>query len=412
MILNIKYLSLTIPLLILILSGCKSQSTSTENKSDSSPKSFQNMTDAQNSFSFSLFEKSLQSDSDKSNVLISPPSIFMDFAMLYNGASGKTKTAMENALHINGFDLETINSSQSELMTNLPKLDLGVTINMANAIWYSEDKEPKSSFLSVNQDFYKAKIQKADFNNPQTKTDINNWVNKNTKGKIPSIIENISPGETMFLLNAVYFKGQWKDEFNPKLTQNRVFHSKAKDFEIPFMFKDKRQNYLRNQELRIVELPYGDGNFSMFILLPSKEKSVIELARKLNLQYFSDLKSEMKSTSVKLYIPKWESSFSADNLKENLSSMGMGIAFENNAEFPNVFEKESTKISQIKHKTFIKVDEEGTEAAAATSIGMVTTSMPMPSEEEMDVNRPFMYLITEKDSGTIFFLGSVQDPRG
>lgn len=397
-------------LVILILTGCKSPSPSTESKSVTSSKTFQNMTDAQNSFSFSLFEKSLQSEAEKSNVFISPPSIFMDFAMLYNGASGRTKTAMENALHINGFSLEILNASQSELMENLPKLDSGVTINMANAIWYSEDKTPKSSFLSVNQNFYKAKIQKANFRNPQTKTDINDWVSKNTNGKIPSIIDNISPGEIMFLLNAVYFKGQWKNEFNPKLTQNQTFHSKTKDIETPFMYKDKRQNYLKNEDLQIVELPYGEGNFSMYVLLPSEGNSVDELAKKLNPKYFSELMTDMTSTSVELFLPKWESSFSAESLKESLTAMGMGIAFENKAEFPNVFEDESTKISQIKHKTYIKVDEEGTEAAAATSIGMVTTSMPLPTEEKMNVNRPFVYLITENKSGTILFLGAVGNP--
>src|SRR5699024_3506492 len=145
--------------------GCKSPSPSLESNSKVSSKTFQNMTDAQNSFSFSLFEKSLNSESRESNILLSPPSIFMDFAMLYNGASGKTKAAMEKALFINAFDINTITSSQSDLVKNLPELDSGVTLNMANAIWYSQDKTPKTSFLSVNQDFYKAKIQKADFQN-------------------------------------------------------------------------------------------------------------------------------------------------------------------------------------------------------------------------------------------------------
>lgn len=409
MIIKNRFFSIAI-LSVLMVAGCKSPSPSLESNPKVSSKTFQNMTDAQNSFSFSLFEKSLKSESRESNILLSPPSIFMDFAMLYNGASGKTKAAMEKALFINAFDINTINSSQSDLVKNLPELDSGVTLNMANAIWYSQDKTPKTSFLSVNQDFYKAKIQKADFQNPKTKTDINNWVSENTNGKIPSIIDNISPGEIMFLLNAVYFKGQWKDEFNPKLTQNRTFHSKENDKDVPFMFKDERQNYLKNQDFQIVELPYGEGNFSMYVLLPSEKNSVNELAKKLNPKYFSDLKSEMTSTNLKLYLPKWESSYNADHLKESLTAMGMGITFENKAEFPDVFEDESTKISQIKHKTYIKVDEEGTEAAAATSIGMVTTSMPMPTQEEMDVNRPFVYLITENKSGTILFLGTVENP--
>lgn len=401
----------SLPLILLfsslLIMSCGAQKNA-EETSKFTPKQ---MSDSQNNFSFELFKHVMTLESDAVNPLISPQSIFMDFAMLYNGASGRTKSAIDKALQLKGMDINALNTAQSELLENFPKIDTSVTITIANAIWYRKDRIPQNSFLSVNQEFYHAKIQDADFSDPQTKTAINNWVSENTNGKIPTIIDNISPGEVMFLLNAVYFKGQWKDQFNPNLTRDLVFHAKAKEKKVPFMYKDKRYNYLRNDQLQMVELPYGNGQFSMWVLLPAENYSLSKLTESLNVKSFAGLVSEMESTSIKLYLPKWESSFSADNLKENLSALGMGIAFENNAEFSGVFEKESTKISQIKHKTYIKVDEEGTEAAAATSIGMVTTSMPMPSQEEMKVDRPFVYLITEKNSETILFLGVVQDPE-
>lgn len=396
-------------LMSIILMGCKSQNQN-NSTTEITPETSENMLQSQNNFSFELFKQALKTDTDQKNLLLSPQSIYMDFAMLYNAAEGETKKAMQNAFYLGNNSAKILNQSQFELLKILPKSDTSVVISMANAIWHTKDLTPKKSFLEVNKKFYHAKIEAADFKNSQTISDINQWVNSNTNGKIPTIIDNIAPGEVLFLLNAVYFKGNWKDDFDANQTQDLVFYTNSEEKKVPFMFKDKRMNYFKNESLQLVELPYGNGNFSMMVLLPTKEKSVEELVEKLNFITFSEWISEMNSTSLKLYLPKWESSYEAHHLKENLTAMGMGIAFENNADFSGLFDKESTKISQIKHKTYIKTDEEGTEAAGATSIGMATTSMPMPSQEEMKADRPFVYLIVEKTSNTVLFIGIVNDP--
>lgn len=368
------------------------------------------MIQSQNNFAFRLFENAISSDVEKENKLISPLSIYMDFAMLYNGASGETKSALQQALHLQDKTPDMLNKMQSQLMMELPEIDSSVALTMANAIWYRKDLTPKSKFLATNQKYYQAKIEAADFGNSKTVQDINTWVSKNTKGKIPSIVDQISPGEVMFLLNAVYFKGEWKDSFKSDYTHDAVFYTATGEKRLPFMFKEDKINYFKNKDLKISELPYGNGSFSMFVILPSENNDIHRLTEQLNPAYFSDLTSKMDSTTLNFFLPKWEASYSADNLKENLSDMGMGITFKNRADFSEVFESESTKISQIKHKTYIKVDEEGTEAAAATSIGMVTTSMPATPIEEMKVDRPFIYLITERNTGAVLFIGTMDDP--
>lgn len=375
-----------------------------------SPDNSTTLVQNQNEFGFTLFDKINSSDTDKTNKLISPLSIYMDFGMLYNGASGETKKALGKVLNLKEGDIEYLNKAQAKILTDLPKIDSSVTVNMANAIWYRNSLTPKSKFLSVNQKYYKARIEGADFGNTQTVKDINQWVNENTQGKITSILDNITPGDVMFLLNAVYFKGDWKEGFNSKLTHNDIFHTSDGKKELPFMFIDHRFNYFENEKLQIAELPYGNDFFSMHVLSPSKKTSADQLITELNSNYFNSLVEKMQTTKIKLFLPKWEASYSADNLKEQLSDMGMKLAFENEADFSELFENESTKISQVKHKTYIKVDEKGTEAAAVTSIGMVTTSLPMPTTTEMKVDRPFVYLIQEKSTGAILFLGVVNDP--
>lgn len=397
-------------ILSLIVIGCGAQTTHHDQQNKVSKENPEAMMHNQNTFAFRLFEQAIHSDTDKDNRLISPLSIYMDFAMLYNGASGETKKAMQEALHIQPGTSDQLNRMQSKLMKELPKADSSVTINMANAIWHRKNLIPKSKFLSTNQKFYEATIRASDFGNPKTVADINSWVSENTQGKIPSIVDQILPGEVMFLLNAVYFKGEWKDSFEPRHTHDAVFHTATEGKRHSFMFKDDSFNYFKNEDLKIAELPYGNSSFSMFVILPSENNDLYKIAQQLNPESFSDLISEMNKIPLKLFLPKWEASYSADKLKENLTAMGMGIAFQNQADFSELFESESTKISQIKHKTYIKVDEEGTEAAAATSIGMVTTSMPMTPVEEMRLNRPFIYLITERNTGAVLFIGTVDDP--
>ncbi len=366
---------------------------------------------AQNQFAFKIFDLVTKSAQTTENLMISPLSIYTDLSMAYNGAAGETKKAMQEALQLKGINTEMLNTTNYTLLQHLPTSDTSVTVDVANAIWYHQSLEPLSSFLAVNKKYYLAQVQPADFTDPQTVNQINQWVAGQTREKIKSIIEKISPAEKMLLLNAVYFKGEWTNSFDPRLTKNRTFHPTSQtQRQVPFMSKEARFNYLKNDSLQMVELPYGNGSFSMYVLLPAPSIKAQTLIASLNSKTFSALLTGLDSSKIQLYLPKWEAAYSIDDLAPELSQMGMGIAFGPQADFTKMYEKGQAAISKVTHKTYIKVDEKGTEAAAVTSIGIRLTAARPGFPPVMDVNRPFVYIITANDSGNILFMGVVRQP--
>ncbi|HLR38089.1 MAG TPA: serpin family protein [Chitinophagaceae bacterium] len=406
---------LVIACLLIITTGMISCST-TEQIPDPEikplPEQSQKTIRAQNNFAFKIFNLINQNNQNGKNKLISPLSIYMDLSMVYNGANHQTKKDIQKALQLNKIDTGLLNKTNAILLHNLPQEDTAVNIDIANAIWYRKSLTPLSSFLKINKNYYKATIKASPFNQ-STVDEINNWVKDKTHHKIKSIIKEIQPSDLTFLLNAVYFKGDWTHQFDQDQTKKRTFHTKnQEELQVPFMYKKAKISYFENNDLQVAQLPYGSGEFNMFVLLPKEGKNVVSTFNHLNASAFSTLTSKVRSTEVKLYLPKWESEYKID-LNAVLSQMGMASAFSKSADFSNMYKGEDVQISEVKHKTYIKVDESGTEAAAVTSTGMTTTSAPMnpPSIPIMDVNHPFIYLITEKDSGSILFLGIVNNPK-
>lgn len=368
---------------------------------------------AQNEFAFKIFGLLNSPEQAETNKMISPLSLFTALSMVYNGADGDTKKGIEEALQLNTEDINLLNSANKQLIHKLMTADASVTMDIANAIWYDQSLKVQNDFIANTQTYYDAQVRGENFGDPKTVVLINNWVKEKTHNKIKSILEQINPGEVMFLLNAVYFKGDWTDSFSEKMTRDKSFYTSKGEIKVPFMYKDEYFNYAETDDLQAIELTYGKEKlFSMMVLLPKENTGISDFIASLNPQMFSELNSGLRSEKVKLFLPKWESSYTADNLKNELSKMGMAEAFSGRADFSKLFERQSTAISSVKHKTYIKVDEEGTEAAAITSIGMVATSMPMHPPTIMDVNRPFVYLIKERETNTILFLGVTNNPWG
>ena len=406
----------TIPAAIAALALAGSSCTSNQHLPHTTPGTLptrnNKVVQAQNQFAFRLFKEVLQADQEPGNKMISPISLYMDLSMVYNGAAGQTRSAMQEALQLQPADTALLNTTNAALIAGLPKADSGVTLEMANAIWYRQDLEPLPAFLALNKAFYKATVEAADFSNPSTTTAINDWVKEKTQEKIPSIIEEIRPSDVMYLLNAVYFLGHWTTAFDPQRTNDRIFHPTATTaVPVPFMQREATFHYLQNDSLQMIELPYGQGAFSMYVLLPSTHSNPQTLVRWLSPERFAALTSAMDSTKVQLYLPKWESAYLLDDLIPELTKLGMGAAFGGGADFTAMYNSSQIQISQVIHKTYIKVDEQGTEAAAATSVGMRVTSARPITRPVMDVNRPFVYLITEKNTGSILFLGTVHQPE-
>lgn len=361
-----------------------------------------------NQFGLDLFKEVAQNTDSTQNLMISPLSATLALSMTYNGAAGTTKTAFENTFHYNGLTTEEINQSMYDLCNALTSVDPLVTFNLANSIWYRNTFSVEQNFLNTNEKYYDAEVRPLNFNDPNSINTINNWVNNKTNGKIPSIVDNIDPYDVMFLINATYFKGDWKSKFNTAKTKNEPFTLQNGEVkQVPTMSQTTSMGYLANDLFTAVELPYGRGNFSMILMLPDKGKTVKDVENALNQtnwqQWTNDLNNE---SEIYINLPKFEFKFEK-NLNDMLSGMGLGVAFSDSANFSKINPTDSLYISKVKQKTYIKVDEEGTEAAAVTSVTVGTTAV-MPTS--VSYNRPFLFAIREKYTNAILFIGRVMDP--
>lgn len=394
------------------LSACNQKLAPNVPQQTALPKKGSDVVIAQNHFAFRLFQQTEATKQAGANSLISPISVYLDLSMAYNGAADSTKSAMQQTLSLAGISTDVLNQTNHALISAIPRADADVKISIANAIWYKNTgSQPLAKFIKTNAQYYQAKISGSDFS-PNTVTEINHWVAQSTQEKIKSIIERINSDDVMYLINAVYFKGAWKTPFNEKNTQQRPFTtSSGSTVQVPFMQQNGKLNYMENDTLQMVELPYGNGNFSMFILLPRKGVAMAPFIAQLNETTLGDYVGKMDSVKINLWMPKWQYSYQIDDLKPALSELGMGIAFSPDANFSGMYPSQTPMhISKVIHKSYIEVNEQGTEAAAATSIGISVTSMPVNPPPVMDINRPFIYLITEKSSGAVLFLGSLSNP--
>jgi len=362
-----------------------------------------------NQFGLALFKEIASRVQGDTNIMISPLSATLALSMTYNGAAGTTKTAFENTLGFNGLTSSEINQSMDNLSNALTSVDPEVTFNLANSIWYRNTFSVDSNFLNTDEKYYNAEVSALDFNNPGSVDIINQWVNKETNGKIPAIINGISPSEMMILINATYFKGNWSSKFDPSKTENQPFYLQNGDVEqIPTMTQETQMGYLNTGTFSAVDLPYGRGNFSMILILPDKDKSLSDIENEMtgaNWQQWTTLLNQKLDLTINL--PKFKFSYSKI-LNNELSDLGLGIAFTDSADFSNINPAASLYISQVLQETYINVDEEGTEAAAATAVVVNGSSGTQPTSISFD--RPFFFAIKEKYTNAILFIGCVMDP--
>jgi serpin B len=401
-----------LPLMLLVAAQCNQKPSSSGSPDGKTGEDSTPVQTAQNQFAFKLFKEVRRNDNKPSNKLISPLSIYLDLSMAYNGAAGTTQKDMARALQLDGIQTRELNDINRALGTGLSEKDSGVTLDIASALWYrNQGFQPLGAFLKINSTYYHAKVTGAEFS-PATVNQINDWVADRTHQKIKTIIEKIAPDDFMYLINAVYFKGRWKNDFDPGKTQSRTFHISGQDtIMTPFMIKEDRFSYLQNDTLQMIELPYGNGDFNMYILLPSEQNSISKLLANLNANSFTRYREALDSVKVRLRLPKWKYTYEVSNLKPELSSLGMGSAFTLQADFSKMYPPSAgALISKVVHKTYIEVNEQGTEAAAATSIGISLTSVRIDQPPLMDVNRPFIYIIAEKTSGALLFIGELHNP--
>ncbi|HRW63953.1 MAG TPA: serpin family protein, partial [Bacteroidales bacterium] len=321
---------------------------------------------------------------------------------------GQTKTAFEEAMFLSGLTTEQINQAKKELVGELLNADPSVTLSIANSVWYREGFSVNPNFIKVNQDFYDAEVLEAPFDN-STINLINSWVSDNTNGKIDKIIESIEPFAVMFLMNAVYFYGNWKYQFDEANTENSDFNLLGgTKINVPFMNQQSTARIMESVDFDLLEMPYGRGNFSMLIFLPHEDKSIDDIMNQFNIENYNTWLSSLVEMTVDISIPKFKFGYEKV-LNDYLKAMGLSVAFDSeNADFSNINDQMDLFISFVKHKSFIDVNEKGTEAAAVTIIGYETTSVP--SYPKFIANRPFLFAIREKYTNSILFVGQVVNP--
>lgn len=406
---TIKLLFLIILLSIISISCDKKDNPSPEIPDIKLNLKEQSLVNSSNKFGFDFFNKINKSEEQDKNIFISPLSVSFALAMTYNGADNETKTAMEQTLRLNGLTTEEINNSFKNIINSLIGLDPKVIFNIANSIWYRDNFNVEQNFIDINKKYYDAEVNALDFADSQAKDIINKWVADNTNNKIKEIVDNISPETVMYLINAIYFKGNWKYKFDSSDTQSKPFYlacGTTKD--VLMMQQEGSFNYLTNDLFKAVELPYGGEKFSMVVLLPNEGKTTNDIINELNDNNWNNwLKSFEKVDDIHIIMPKFKFKYKK-KLSDILIDMGLGIAFSDRADFTKINPEGGILISEVKHKTYVDVNEEGTEAAAVTSVEMGCTSVG--SSNIFNANKPFVFAIKEKSTNSIIFIGKMAEP--
>lgn len=365
-----------------------------------------------NRFSFELFRVATADLQASQNALLSPLSVSMALAMTNNGAVGETREAIEKTLKFEGFDTETINAYYQKLIGDLPALDPKTRLDIANSIWYRQGFQVLPGFLDINHAFYKADVSALDFADPGAPDIINDWVSEKTQTKIPKIIDGGIPAEmVMYLINAVYFKGDWEQRFDKSATKKGEFvRSGGNPLQTDFMHVKHTFNVAATEHVEAIELPYGNKKYSMMVLKPKAEITPAQLVEELaEGEAWQTMVGTFRAVETDLSFPKFKFSYE-NKLNDELTDMGMGIAFGIGgvADFSGINGVGNLQISEVKHKSFIEVNEEGTEAAAVTSVGIEFTAAPQTYVFRVD--RPFLFAIREVNTGLILFIGQVNDP--
>lgn len=373
----------------------QSEATSTDIEESSS---------ASNYFGLNLLKKiSLEED----NIFVSPTSISSALTLAANGAEGQT---LEEMLKVLGLDRVGLNTANADYKTKMKKLNTSsdtLNISIANSIWTTGGSSFLPAYKELALNNFDAKADKADSVN-----DINSWVESKTNGKIKNILDSLQ--SNLYLVNAIYFKGDWSSPFETTDTKKESFQTRTTQTDVDMMNKTQTLSYFSDSKLQIVKLPYrssdDQGNYSMVVFLPAKSSTLADLIRSLDYKKYQNYVTNLYDAEVELKLPKFELDYKTD-LIEKLKLLGMQRAFGKDSELSKM-SSIPQYISEAIHQSYIKVDEKGTEAAAATAVG--TLDMAAITEEpevvKMYVNRPFFFSIQDDETNEMLFSGAIQDP--
>ena len=397
-----------------ILAACQNDETPSQpepklRKDINLTRAEQDLMDKGTDFAFRFFYQVCSTEKEKPNVFVSPLSASLCLSMITNGATDNTLDEMQDVLGFPAttFSLDELNNYNQKLTSALLDLDNTTQLGIANSIWVKEGFKVYNSFIDVNKKMYDAQVQELDFTSPTAKDVINQWCANQTNNCIKEVIQEIPVDARMYLINALYFKGIWKSQFDKSATGQENFTNADGDQQkVAMMNQTATFNYTQTDDFSIAELPYGNEAFSMVILLPSGDKILDESLSGLNYENWKQWSKNMTGKELQVKLPRFKVEYDK-RLEEDMITLGMKDAFDpNKAKFTNISDAE-LYIGLLQQFTYITVDEEGTEAAAVTVGGMFENSVGPSSPIPFLVNRPFAFMIKEKSTGAILFMGKI-----
>ena len=374
---------------------------------------------ADNAFGFRLLN-AVQKTIPNDNVVLSPVGAALNLSMVLNGASGQTFQDMLAALSLSGSELGAINTANAELIKIIRTPAKSITLSVADSLWVDNRRATlRRDYIKRTQAGYDAEMTDLDFSNPSAVTRINDWASKETQGRIPKVINRIDPADLVFLLNAVYFKGQWAHKFDSAQTQQRDFTlASGAVKKVPRMAQSRRFDYFETLEMQAIRLSFGDGDLAMQVLLPSKSSSLGALEAQLTPEHWKGWQAQYAPRSGKIELPRFELN-SNYRLNRPLQALGMTRVFRPDAaQLTGMLSSAGGQpragsffISSVLQSTYWKVDEEGSEAAAVTITGVTTAAVARPEQPfQMIVDRPFFCTIEDRRSGALLFIAAIYDP--
>ena len=373
-----------------------------------------------NQFTLNFLKTVNEVDNTGKSFIYSPLSITYVLGMVNDAATGQTEKELEQTLGFHEGGIKAVNEYCKKLIDGLPKVDESVKLNIANAIFLNKHYTLKEQFQKDMNDYYDAKAEALDFSSPQTLEHINGWCNDKTKGMIPKILDEVNPDMVSYLLNAIYFKADWASKFDPKNTKEETFTTEKGSTTLPMMHQNVLISYLKTNTYSAVILPYGSGLWNMTLLLPEEGATTDDIIKEVaqssvlnNRGWCETGGNFFRGYEVDLKLPRFETASDTDELDVKnglvglMQKMGIKLAFDSDfAEIPNMCEDRNLYISMMRQKAKIKVNEEGSEAAAVTVAGMDNSAGPMEyPKATFHANRPFVYVIREASSGVILFVG-------
>lgn len=401
-----KIISITLVCLLLAsaISGCTTNS-SKKYESYDMEKIDSSIVKGNTEFAFNIFKELNKEDKEK-NIFISPLSISTALSMTYQGAKGSTKEGMEEALGYKGIDIEVLNEGYKNLLTYLSQADDKIELNIGNSIWIREGEKIKEEFITTNKDMYNAQVSELDFSKEASVDTINKWIDNSTKGKITKMLEPPIPGNViMYLINAIYFKGEWTEQFEEKRTFKTQFHNGLDEKEdIMMMNRTGAVEYGAGEDYSAVRLPYGNEKTSMYAILPDEKISINDFVKAMDSDKWQEIKTSLsKKDDVIIQIPRFKMEYGIKKLNDGLSNLGMEEAFSDTADLSGI--REGIFISRVLHKAVIEVNEEGSEAAGVTVVEVTESAQAEPTSFIAD--RPFLFIIADDELETIVFMGKL-----